>query len=55
MSEKNNIQLIDYANLLSTKDVVSLDEYLATYKSCITQESKELFVRDFLNPLFGKN
>ena len=47
MNENKLIQLSDYANLLSTKDAVSLDEYLATYKSCITQESEELFVRDF--------
>jgi hypothetical protein len=43
----------DHTNLLAGKDVVSLDEYLVTYKSRITQESETLFVRDFLYPLFG--
>ncbi|GHU54671.1 hypothetical protein FACS189411_01720 [Bacteroidia bacterium] len=51
---ENNIQLTDYANLLATKDTVSLNEYLEAYKSRITQESEELFVRDFLFPLFGE-
>lgn len=54
MGEVNNIQLSDYANLLATKDTVSLEEYLATYKSRITQESEQLFVQDFLFPLFGE-
>lgn len=51
---ENNIYPSDYTNLLVTKDTVSLDEYLDTYKSRITQESEELFVRDFLSPLFGE-
>ncbi|MDR0681305.1 MAG: hypothetical protein LBG15_05585 [Dysgonamonadaceae bacterium] len=50
--QNNNIQLSDHTNLLAGKDVVSLDEYLATYKSRITQESERLFVRDFVYPLF---
>jgi hypothetical protein len=53
MSE-NNIQLSDYSNLLASKDAVSLEEYLAIYKSRITQERETLFVRDFLFPLFGE-
>lgn len=53
MYEKK-IQLSYYANLLANKDAVSLEEYLATYKSRITQESEELFVCDFLFPLFGE-
>jgi hypothetical protein len=52
-SEQNKIQLSDYTNLLATKDTVSLNEYLDVYKSRITQESEQLFVRDFLFPLFG--
>lgn len=47
MITENTIQLSDYANLLVTKDAVSLEEYLSAYKSRITQESEELFVRDF--------
>jgi hypothetical protein len=54
MNEINNIQLSDYINLLATKDTVSLEEYLTTYKSRITQESEELFVRAFLYQLFGE-
>ncbi|MDR0614057.1 MAG: hypothetical protein LBG45_11460 [Dysgonamonadaceae bacterium] len=54
MNENNTIQLSGYSNLLSTKDAVSLDGYLATYKSRIAQESEELFARDFLFPLFGE-
>ena len=41
-NEKNNIHLSNYTNLLASKDFVSLNEYLETYKSCITQESEEL-------------
>jgi hypothetical protein len=54
MNEINNIQLSEYTNLLISKDIVSLEEYLTTYKSRITQESEELFVREFLYPLFGE-
>lgn len=43
MNENNPIQLSGYSNLLSTKDAVSLNGYLATYKSRIAQESEELF------------
>lgn len=52
LKQVNNIQFSDYTNLLTTKDTVSLDEYLSTYKTRITQESEELFVRDFLFSLF---
>jgi superfamily II DNA or RNA helicase len=52
MQEK--IQLSNYTNLLAIKDTVSLEEYLATYKSRIVQESEQLFVQDFLYPLFGE-
>jgi hypothetical protein len=45
MNEISDIHLTDYTNPLATKDTVSLDEYLTTYKSRITQESEELFVR----------
>jgi hypothetical protein len=48
---EEKIQLSAYANLLATKNTISLEEYLTTYKSRITQESEELFVRDFLYPL----
>jgi hypothetical protein len=54
MNETNNIHLSDYTNLLATKETVSLNEYLGTYKSRITQEGEILFVRDFLYPLLGK-
>jgi hypothetical protein len=54
MNNEKNIQLSDYINLLFSKHVVSLEEYLATYKNRITQESEELFVRNFLYPLFGE-
>ena len=54
MLEKSEIQLSDYVNLLSTTAEVSLDDYFETYKSRITQESEQIFVRDFLYPLFGK-
>jgi len=54
MSETNKIQLSDYTNLLADKETISLEEYLETYKSRITQESEQLFVRDFLFPLFGE-
>jgi hypothetical protein len=54
MNNEKNIQLFDYTNLLASKDTISLEAYLAAYKSRITQESKILFVRDFLFPLFGE-
>ncbi|GHT02410.1 hypothetical protein AGMMS49525_05860 [Bacteroidia bacterium] len=54
IKEKNDIQLSDYTNLLTDKENVSLEEYLETYKSRITQESELLFVCDFLYPLFGE-
>jgi len=54
MHEQNNIQLTDYANVLSNKDAVSLKEYLETYKSRIIQKSEKLFICDFLFPLFDE-
>ena len=54
MNKDNNNQFSDYANPLATNDTVSLNEYLETYKTRITQESETLFVRDFLFPLFGE-
>lgn len=42
-----------YFNLLENRDEVSVDEYMETYKSRITQESEALFVRDFLFPILG--
>lgn len=43
-----------YANLLEEYDEVSLDLYMETYKSRITQDSERLFVREFLFPLLGE-
>ena len=45
---------VDYKNLLIDKDEVSLDLFLSTYRTRITQESEALFVREFLFPLFGE-
>ncbi|MDD7706696.1 MAG: hypothetical protein PUJ13_09975 [Bacteroidales bacterium] len=42
-----------YVNLLENCDEVSVEEYMETYKSRITQESEALFVRDFLFPILG--
>lgn len=42
-----------YVNLLENYDEVSVEEYMETYKSRITQESETLFVRDFLFPILG--
>lgn len=42
-----------YVNLLEDYDEVTIDQYMETYKSRITQESERLFVREFLFPLFG--
>lgn len=42
-----------YVNLLEEYDEVSLDLYMETYKSRITQDSERLFVSDFLFPLLG--
>ena len=49
----NDIIETSYANLLEECDEVSLDLYMETYKSRITQDSERLFVRDFLFPLLG--
>jgi hypothetical protein len=54
MSNLHNIHISDYTNLLASKESVSLDEYWETYKRQITQESEQLFVRNFLYPLFGE-
>lgn len=54
MENKNSIELSDYTNKLIEKETVSLEEYLAVYKSKIIQESEQLFVSDFLYPLFGE-
>ena len=45
---------LDWTNPLMEKEEVSLEEYLDTYKTRITQESEQLFVRDFLYPLLGR-
>ena len=45
---------LDWTNPLLGKEEVSLEEYLDTYKTRITQESEQLFVRDFLYPLLGR-
>ena len=37
-----------YVNLLENCEEVSVDDYMETYKSRITQESEALFVREFL-------
>lgn len=42
-----------YVNLLENCDEVSVDQYMETYKSRITQESEALFVREFLFPILG--
>jgi hypothetical protein len=39
---------------LLNKDNVTLEDYLETYKTRITQESEIIFVQDFLFPLLGK-
>lgn len=54
MENKNSIELSDYTNKLIEKETVSLEEYLVVYKSKIIQESEQLFVTDFLYPLFGE-
>lgn len=42
-----------YVNLLEDYDEVTIDQYMETYKSRITQDSERLFVREFLFPLLG--
>ncbi len=42
-----------YINLLEDNSEVSLELYMDTYKSRITQDSEKLFVQDFLFPLLG--
>lgn len=54
MEDVNEIQLLDYANKLESRESVSLEEYLETYKTRIVQESEQLFITDFLYPLFGE-
>jgi len=43
----------DWSNPLAEKEEVSLQEYLDTYETRITQDSERLFVTDFLYPLLG--
>lgn len=52
--DASNISASDFTNLLTNNAVVSLAEYLESYKNRIIQESEQLFVRDFLFPLFGE-
>lgn len=40
-------------NLLENKNSVTIEEYLETYKSKITQDSERLFIQEFLFPLLG--
>ncbi len=54
MSQEINSTAFNFGNLLENAEEVTLQEYLETYKSRITQESENLFVRDFLYPLLGK-
>ena len=54
MSQEINNTAFNFGNLLENAEEVTLQEYLETYKSRITQESENLFVRDFLYPLLGK-
>lgn len=42
-----------YVNLLENCDEISIEQYMETYKTRITQESERLFVRDFLFPILG--
>jgi superfamily II DNA or RNA helicase len=49
----NQPEEISWDNPLKDKEEVSLEEYLETYKTKITQESEKLFVREFLFPLLG--
>lgn len=54
MSQDINCSASNFGNLFENASTVSLQEYLETYKSRITQESEILFLRDFLYPLLGK-
>ena len=42
-----------YINLLEDYEEVTIDQYMETYSSRITQDSERLFVRDFLFPVLG--
>jgi len=44
-----------WGNPLEEREQVTLDEYLAFYSTRITQESEQLFVRDFLFPILGES
>ena len=49
-----NSELHTRNNLLEDKSEVTLEEYLKTYGSRISQDSERLFLKDFLFPLLGK-
>ena len=42
-----------YINPLESYDEISIDQYMKIYKNRITQDSEQLFVKEFLFPLFG--
>ena len=54
MSQEINNSATNFGNLFENAGEVTLQEYLEIYKSRITQESENLFIRDFLYPLLGK-
>jgi hypothetical protein len=54
MSQEINNSATNFGNLLESAGDVTLQEYLEIYKSRITQESENLFVRDFHYPILGK-
>ena len=43
-----------YVNLLEDCDEVTIDQYIETYKSRMTQDSERLFVSEFLFPILGE-
>jgi superfamily II DNA or RNA helicase len=52
MSEESQ-QILEWNNRLLQEPTVSLEHYIETYKSKLTQESELLFLRDFLYPVLG--
>ena len=50
---ENEIDKPVWTNPLENRETVTLDDYLDFYSSRITQESEQLFVRDFLFPILG--
>lgn len=42
-----------YVNPLENCEEVTIEQYIETYNSRITQDSERLFVREFLFPIFG--